>query len=88
MAIYKEMGSGDRNREISFFQAYGQTSKMDKRTVYLGGHNMRPDGTVFVDQAEILASCHGVLKFVPPIYRKIYVADSLAVLGNTQTFLE
>ncbi len=29
---------------------------------------LKPDGSVFVDTAEILASCHGVLKFVQLLY--------------------
>ena len=48
---------------------------------------MRPDGTVFVDSAEILASCHGVLKFVLPIQRTVQVADYFEVHGNTRIFL-
>ena len=36
---------------------------------------IRPDGTVFVDTAEILASCHGLLKCVPPMQCWIHVAD-------------
>jgi len=48
---------------------------------------MRQDGTVFVDSAEILASCHGILKSFPSMQCSIQVTDYLTVRGSTRIYL-
>ena len=50
----------------------------------------KPDGQIFVDKGEILASCHGVLKLV--LYLKnqlrLNVTNSIIALGSFQIFQE
>lgn len=58
---------------VSFKHTVKQARWVEERAIW-EVTIMKPDGSMFVDTAEILASCHGVLKYIPRAQRESQIA--------------